>query len=101
MEEVEGNEGAKERVEERGWRRERWRRERWRREGGGERVKERGWRSEGGGERGGGERWREVERGGGNDCTPVFRFFSDWVAMTMKMSQIITPPQALQHPRKI
>ena len=57
-------------------------------------------------ERGGGERWRrEVEERGGegrrNDCTPVFRFFSDWVAMTMKMSQIITPPQALQHPRKI
>ena len=33
--------------------------------------------------------------------TPVFWFFSDRVAMTMETSQIITPPQTLQHPRKI
>ena len=82
----------------------------WRREGGGERVEERGWRREGGGEREEERGWRrEVEERGREEeeemtddlSTPVFRFFSDRVAMTMKTSQIITPPQTLQHPRKI
>ena len=98
-------EGRGERVEERGcWRKgggERVEERGWRREGGGERVEERGWRREGGGERVE-ERGREEEEEMTDDLsTPVFRFFSDRVAMTMETSQIITPPQTLQHPRKI
>ena len=77
----------------------------------GRREGRRGGRTRGGGRRERNKRGAEerVEEKGREEeeemtdglSTPVFRFFSDRVTMTMESSQIITPPQTLQHPRKI